>query len=73
MLLQKICLISFFSMYELFPAFICANNTGSVDNNLLGVKIFNPFPSFTSSSLSSGGMSSNFSSLSNSSSANHPS
>ena len=33
-------------MYELFPTFICANNIGSLVNNLFGVKIFNPVPSF---------------------------
>ena len=32
----------------MFPAFICTNNTGSLVNNLFGVKIFNPFPSFNS-------------------------
>ena len=42
-------------MSELFPAFICAKNTGSLINSLFGVKVFHPFPSFTSSSLSSGG------------------
>ena len=47
--------ISFFNLYELFLAFICANNIGSLVNNLFGVSIFNPFPS--SSSPSSGGMS----------------
>ena len=34
----------------MFPAFVCANNIGSLVNNLFGVNIFNPFPSFTSSS-----------------------
>ena len=40
-----IYLISFFSWYGLFPAFICANNTEawSLFNNLFGVKIFNLF------------------------------
>ena len=44
MLIQKysICLISFFKLYELFLAFICANNIGSLVNSLLWVKIFNP-------------------------------
>ena len=37
MLIQKIC-----NLFELFPAFICGNNIGSLVNNLLGVKIFNP-------------------------------
>ena len=34
-------------MHELFLAIICANNIGSLVNNLFGVKIFNPFPSFS--------------------------
>ena len=34
-----------------------ANNIGSLVNNLFGIKIFNPFLSFTSSSPSSGRMS----------------
>ena len=46
-------------MYELFSAFNCAYNTGSLVNSLLGVNIFN---SFTSSWLSSGGKPSDFSS-----------
>ena len=33
-------------MYELFQAFICANNIGSLVNNLFGVKIFNSVPSY---------------------------
>ena len=37
----SICLISFFSLFELFPAFICANNIWSLVNNLFGVKLFN--------------------------------
>ena len=42
----------------MFPAFICANNIGSLVNSLFGVNIFNHFPSFTSSSpLYSGSMS----------------
>ena len=49
-------LISFFNLYELFPAFICANNIGSLVNNLFGVKICNPFPFTSSSSTSSGGI-----------------
>ena len=48
---------------ELFPAFTCANNLGNLVNSLFGVKNFNSFPSFTSSSLPSsagiGGKSSN--------------
>ena len=52
---HSICLISFFDFYELFPVFICANNIGSLVNNLFGVKNFNPFPSFTSSSSHSSG------------------
>ena len=42
-------MVSFFNLYELFPAFICTNNAGSLVNNLFEVKIFNPAPSFTSS------------------------
>ena len=38
-------MISFFSLYELFPAIICANDTGSLVNSLFGVKILIPFPS----------------------------
>ena len=46
----------FFCLYKLLPAFIWANNTGSLVSSLFGVKIFNPF-SFTSSlSTSRGGM-----------------
>ena len=30
-----ICLISYFSFYKLFPAFICVNNTESLVNSLL--------------------------------------
>ena len=41
----------------MFPAFICVYNMGSLVNSLFGVKIFNPFPSFTSSSPSSCGIS----------------
>ena len=55
-----------FLVYLLFPAFISANNTGSLINNLFGVKIFIPFSSFNSSSPFSV-------LLSNSSSANHQS
>ena len=46
----NICLNSFFSLYELFLAFICANNTERLVNGLSGVKIFNLFPFLTSSS-----------------------
>ena len=31
---------------EFFPAFICANNIGSLVNSLFGVEISNPFLSF---------------------------
>ena len=50
--------MSFFSLYELFLDFICAdNNTESLVISLFGVNIFIPFSSFTSSSsLSSSGM-----------------
>ena len=48
----------FFNYFELFPAFNCANNIGILVNDLFGVKIFNPFPSFTfSTSPVSGGTS----------------
>ena len=40
----------FFYFFELFPAFICANDIGSLVNNSFGVEIFNPFPYFTYSS-----------------------
>ena len=59
MLIQKKQYLSdfvFFYLFELFPALICANNIGSLVNNLFGVKIFNPFPSFTFSLPHSGGM-----------------
>ena len=46
-----------FCLYELFPAFICANNTGRTVNSLFGGKIFNLFPYFTSSLSSRVGMS----------------
>ena len=45
-----ICMILFFSLYELFPAFIFANNTGHLVNSLFGVKILIRFLSFISSS-----------------------
>ena len=59
MLIQKISifLISFFNLLELFPAFICDNNTRRLVHSSLGVNMFNPFPSFTSSSPSIAGMS----------------
>ena len=59
MLIQiySICLISFFNLWELFPASTCTYNMGSLVNSLFRVKSFNPFPSFTFSSSSSGGMS----------------
>ena len=45
----------------------CANNIVNPGNGLFGVKIFNPFPSFTSSSSpSTVGKLSNYSSSSNS-------
>ena len=34
----------------MFPAFVCANNIESLVISLFGVDIFNPFPSFSSSS-----------------------
>ena len=40
---HSICLVSFFSLSEFFPPFICANNIGSLDNSFFEVKIFNPF------------------------------
>ena len=45
----SICLILYIDLFELC---ICANNIRIPFNNLFGVKIFNPFPSFTSSSKS---------------------
>ena len=42
----SICLISFFNLFELFQAFVCANNIGSLVNGLFGVKTFNPVPAF---------------------------
>ena len=38
------CLVSFFNLYELFPAFICTNNIGSLFN-LCAIKFFNTAPS----------------------------
>ena len=57
MLIQKysICLISFFYLYEFFLAFIFSENIESLVDNLLGVKIFNLFYSFTFSILPSSG------------------
>ena len=40
-MIQKIYLISFFNLYELFPDFVCANTARGLFNNL-GVK--NPVP-----------------------------
>ena len=60
--IDHILLISFFSLHELFPAFINANNTGSLVNSLFVVNMFNCFPSFTYSALSSGDATSNSSS-----------
>ena len=53
----SICQISFFNLYELFPAFICADNIGSMANSLFGVSIFLYFLSLTSSSSPSSAMS----------------
>ena len=59
MLIQHIQYLSdfTFNLYELLPAFIYTNNIGRLVNSLFGVEIFNPFPSFTSLSPSSGNMS----------------
>ena len=46
-------MISFFNLFELYSAFICNNNIGSLVNSLFGIKIFNPVPSYASSSSSS--------------------
>ena len=43
--------------YEFFPVYICANNIGSLVNNLFGFKNFYPCLSFTSLSPSNGDMS----------------
>ena len=43
----SICVISFFNLYGLFPAFICDNNIASFVNNLFGINIFNPVPVFS--------------------------
>ena len=51
----SICIVSFFNLYELFPAFISANNIGSLVNNLFIVKTFNAYPTFSSSSSPSSG------------------
>ena len=37
----------FLNLFESFPAFICASNVESLDTNLFGVRIFNPFLYFT--------------------------
>ena len=47
--------IAFYDFIIAFSAFNCANNIGSLINNLFGVYIFNPFLSFSSSSSPSGG------------------
>ena len=44
-----ICLILFFSLYELFSDFVGAINTGHFFNNLFKVSILIPVPSFPSS------------------------
>ena len=44
---MNIYLIGFFSLYELFPAFICVNKTETLVNSLFIVKVSIPFPSFT--------------------------
>ena len=43
-------MISFSSLYELFQAFFCANNSEGLVKSLFGVKIFNHSPSFPLSS-----------------------
>ena len=43
MLIQKMQYLSDF-IFELFPAFICANNIESLGNNFFGFKIFNAIP-----------------------------
>ena len=49
-------MIAFFSLFELFPAFICANNTGSLTGvSLFGVSILILFPYFISSFVSNVG------------------
>ena len=53
-----------FSLFE-FPAFVCANNIGSLVNSLFGFKIFSPYVSLTSSSPSSGSMEDKTSDFSN--------
>ena len=40
----SICLILFFNLFELFPAFIFANNIGNLVNNSFGVNVFYPVP-----------------------------
>ena len=63
MLMQKIQYLNDFvqCLFQLFSAFICADNIGIRVNSFFGVKIFNPSPFYTSSSwLSSGGMDGTF-------------
>ena len=36
----------FLNFYEVFSAFISANDTGSLANSLFGVNVFNPVPDF---------------------------
>ena len=50
MIKKIICLIWFFSLYELFPPLASANNTGSLVNSFFEVKILIPFPFFAISS-----------------------
>ena len=55
---HNIYLILLSSLHEIFSAFINTNNTGSLVNSLLVLKILIPVPSFTSfSSFYSGGIS----------------
>lgn len=49
----------FISLFELFPAFICAYNIASQVNSLFEVNVYIPSPSFTSLLPSSNGMSDN--------------
>ena len=44
--MYSICLIFIFTLYELFLAFNCSNNTGSLVNSLFGVSILIPVPIF---------------------------
>ena len=43
-----ICLLSFFSLYELFPAFMCANNTWILVNSVYSLIVKTTYSSFTS-------------------------